>query len=60
MGEEEAAENKNNMTIVKVEERKGGGRKQKQSVIFLPNIHQLLNFFLLKHAKHIAICRNKM
>jgi hypothetical protein len=28
MGEEEAAENKNNMTIFKVEERKGGGRKQ--------------------------------
>jgi hypothetical protein len=46
MGKEEAAENKNNMTIFKLEERKGGGRKQKQSVIFLPNIHQLLNFFI--------------
>ena len=28
-GEEEAAENKNNMTIFRVVERKGGGRKQK-------------------------------
>jgi hypothetical protein len=27
MGEEEAAENKNNMTIFRVGERKGGGRK---------------------------------
>jgi hypothetical protein len=28
-GEEEAAENKNNMTIFEVGERKGGDRKQK-------------------------------
>jgi hypothetical protein len=46
MGEEEAAENKNNMTIFRVGERKGGGRKQKQSVVFLHNIHQLLNFLI--------------
>jgi hypothetical protein len=46
MGEEEAAENKNNMTIFRVGGRKGGGRKQKQSVIFLHNIHQLLNFLI--------------
>jgi len=45
MGEEEAAENKNNMTIFSVGQSKGGGRKQKQSVIFLPNI-QLLNFLI--------------
>jgi hypothetical protein len=29
LGEEEAAENKNDMTIFRVGERKGGGRKQK-------------------------------
>jgi hypothetical protein len=29
LGEEEAAGNKNNMTIFGVGERKGGGRKQK-------------------------------
>jgi hypothetical protein len=29
LGEEEAAENKNNMTIFRLGERKGGGRKQK-------------------------------
>jgi hypothetical protein len=29
LGEEEAAENKNNMIIFGVGERKGGGRKQK-------------------------------
>jgi hypothetical protein len=46
MREEEAAENKNNMTIFRVGGIKGGGRKQKQSVIFLPNIHQLLNFLI--------------
>jgi hypothetical protein len=45
MGEEEAAEKKNNMTIFRVGERKGG-KKQKQYVIFLPNIHQLLNFLI--------------
>jgi hypothetical protein len=46
MGEEEAAENKNNMTIFRVGERKGGRRKQKQFVVFLHNIHQLLNFLI--------------
>jgi hypothetical protein len=46
LGEEEAVENKNNMTIFGVGERKGGGKKQKYSVIFLPNIHQLINFLI--------------
>jgi hypothetical protein len=46
LGEEEAVENKNNMTIFGVGEIKGGGKKQKYSVIFLPNIHQLINFLI--------------
>jgi hypothetical protein len=46
LGEDEVAENKNNMTIFRVGKTKGGGRKQKQSEIFLPNIHQLLNFLI--------------
>jgi hypothetical protein len=46
LGEEEAVENKNNMTIFGVGERKGGGKKQKYSVIFLPNIHQLIKFLI--------------